>query len=77
MNDFHLPIHPAELDEADGQAGEQRIEARYADGTVWLKQKLMPRSGRHALRLRREIVVLRQPSAIRSARKPSARGIAA
>lgn len=77
MNDFHLRICPVELDEASGQAGEQSIEARYEDETIWLQQELMPRSGRHELRLRRIIVELPQPSAVRPARKPSASGIAA
>ncbi len=76
MNDFHLRICPVELDEASGQAGEQSIEARYEDETVWLQHELMPRSRCLELRLRRKIVELPQPSAMRPARKPSASGIA-
>lgn len=76
MNDFHLRICPVELGEASGQAGEQSIEARYEDETIWLQQELMPRSGRHEPRLRRKIVELPQPSAMRPVRKPSASGIA-
>ena len=76
MNHFHLRICPVELDEASGQAGEQSIEAGHEDETVWLQQELMPRSGCLELRLRRKIVELPQPPAVRSARKSSASGIA-